>query len=300
MVNIITNFFSNTMTQTTDMAGSVDENREKSFWLWLKSLLGIKGSPDTTRELEHEIQELLEEGEEQGLISRHEEQLINSIFDFRETVASEIMTPSAEMVSADVTSSGQELVRLITEEGYTRIPVFSGNQDNIIGILHAKDLLRICSMPPDRSLELKDVLNPPMIIPESKPITDLLRDFQAKKNHMAIVTDEFGGVRGLVTLEDVIEEIVGEIDDEHDQEERELMVVDEQTIVVDAKIDIEEVEEHFNCRLPEGPYESVGGLIIHLLGRVPDNGDFVIVEPLTFTVLAADPRRVRTVRIRKN
>ena len=300
MVNIITNFFSNTMTQTTDMAGSVDENREKSFWLWLKSLLGIKGSPDTTRELEHEIQELLEEGEEQGLISRHEEQLINSIFDFRETVASEIMTPSAEMVSADVTSSGQELVRLITEEGYTRIPVFSGNQDNIIGILHAKDLLRICSMPPDRSLELKDVLNPPMIIPESKPITDLLRDFQAKKNHMAIVTDEFGGVRGLVTLEDVIEEIVGEIDDEHDQEERELMVVDEQTIVVDAKIDIEEVEEHFNCRLPEGPYESVGGLIIHLLGRVPDNCDFVIVEPLTFTVLAADPRRVRTVRIRKN
>ena len=288
------------MAQTINVAGSADENREKSFWFRLKSLLGIKGSPDTTLELEHEIQELLEDGEEQGLISSHEEQLINSIFDFRETVASEIMTPRVEMVSADITSAEQELVRLITEEGYTRVPIYSGSQDNIIGILHAKDLLRICNMAPEESLDLKDALNPPMIIPESKPIIDLLRDFQSKKNHMAIVTDEFGSVRGLVTLEDVIEEIVGEIDDEHDQEERELMVVDEQTIVVDAKIEIEEVEDHFNCQLPEGVYESVGGLLIHYLGRVPVNGDQVSVESLTFKVLAADSRRVRTVRIRRS
>jgi len=281
------------------MTGNTDENREKPFWLWIKSLLGIKGSPDTTRELEHEIQELLEEGEEQGLISRHEEQLINSIFDFRETVASEIMTPGAEMVCADVTSSSEELVRLITEEGYTRIPVYRGSQDTVIGILHAKDLLKMCSLAPDRSPKLVDVLNPPMIIQESKPITDLLRDFQAGKNHMSIVTDEFGSVRGLITLEDVIEEIVGEIDDEHDQEERELMVVDERTVVVDAKIDIEEVEEHFSCRLPEGPFESVGGLITHLLGRIPENGDSVVVGFLIFKVLAADSRRARTVRIRK-
>jgi CBS domain containing-hemolysin-like protein len=284
---------------STDMTDSTAENRDKSLLQRLKSFLHIKGSPDTTRELEHEIQELLEDGEEQGLISSHEEQLINSIFDFRDTVASEIMTPMVEMVSADVDSAPEELVRLITEEGYTRIPVFSDSHDNIIGILHAKDLLRICSMGSEKSLRLQDVLNPPMIIGESKPITELLRDFQSKKNHMAIVTDEFGGVRGLVTLEDVIEEIVGEIDDEHDQEERELMVVDEQTIVVDAKIEIEEVEDHFNCRLPEGAYESVGGLLIERLGRVPENGDQVQVASLTFKVLAADPRRVRTVRIRQ-
>jgi len=289
------------MVHSIDMAESTDENRDKPFWPRVKSLLGIKSSPDTTRELEHEIQELLEEGEEQGLISRHEEQLINSIFDFREIVASEIMTPSAEMVCADVTSSSRELVRLITEEGFTRIPVYRGSQDTVIGILHAKDLLKICSLAASESSpELTDVLNPPMIIPESKPITDLLRAFQAKKNHMAIVTDEFGSVRGLITLEDVIEEIVGEIDDEHDQEERELMVVDEKTVIVDAKIDIEEVEEHFQCRLPEGPYESVGGLITHLLGRIPENGDSVAVESLIFKVLAADARRARTVRIRKH
>ena len=286
------------MVQTKNMPASADDNQEKSLWQRLKSIHPFKGSPDTTRELEHEIQELLEDGEELGLISSHEEKLINSIFDFRQTVASEIMTPAAEIISADATSSIEELVRIITEEGYTRIPVFSDSQDNIIGILHAKDLLRICSKASGLSLELKDCLNPPMIISETKPITELLRDFQTKKNHIAIVSDEFGGVRGLVTLEDVIEEIVGEIDDEHDQEENELMVVDEQTIVVDAKIDIEEVEEHFNCLLPEGPYESAGGLLIHRLGRVPAKGDSVTVESLTFTALAASPRRVQTVRIR--
>ncbi len=288
------------MTQTLKNTGSTDESREKSLLEWLKALLHIKGSPDTTRQLEHEIQELLEDGEEQGLISSHEERLINSIFDFRQTVASEIMTPTVEMVSADVSCSDRELARLITEEGFTRIPIFDGSQDNITGILHAKDLLRICTTTSEQPLDLQDVLNPPMIIPESKPITELLRDFQTRKNHIAIVVDEFGSVRGLVTLEDVIEEIVGEIDDEHDQEERELMVVDEQTIVVDAKIEIEEVEEHFNCVLPKGAYESVGGLMIENLGRVPVNGDQITVAPLTFKVLAADPRRVRTVRIRKS
>jgi len=281
------------------MTDDTEDNRGKPILQRLKSLFHIKGSPDTTRELEHEIQELLEDGEEQGLISRHEEQLINSIFDFRETVASEIMTPSVEMVSADVHSAVKDIVGLITEEGLTRIPVYSENKDNVIGILHAKDLLRLCSLAQGQTLAIKDVLNSPMMIPESKPITDLLRDFQSKKKHMAIVTDEFGSVRGLVTLEDVIEEIVGEIDDEYDQEESELTIVDDKTIDVDAKIEIEEVEAHFKCRLPEGAYESVGGLVIDHLGRVPDVGDDVKVADLTFKVLAADPRRVRSVRIRK-
>ncbi len=260
-------------------------------------MFGIKGSPDTTRELEHEIQELLEEGEEQGLISSQEEQMISSIFDFRDTVASEIMTPSVEIVSADVNSSTSELVRLITEGGYTRIPIFSGNKDNIIGVLHAKDLLRICSMTSGQTLQLQDVFKAPMIIPESMAITKLLLDFQARKKHMAIVTDEFGSVRGLVTLEDVIEEIVGEIVDEHDREERELVVVNEHTIEVDAKIEIEEVEDFFQIRLPEGPYESAGGIVIHRLGRVPENGESLDIGPLTFTVLTADSRHISTLRI---
>lgn len=278
-------------------APSDEEPPGKSLFEKVKSALGFRGAPDTTAELEHEIQELLEEGEEQGLISVHEERLINSIFDFRETIASEIMTPSAEMICADQKTSVPELIRLINEEGYTRIPIYQDNPDQIIGILHAKDLLRICSRGPDASVDLKEFLNPATFIPESKPITELLREFQSKKIHMVIVVDEFGGVRGLVTLEDVIEEIVGEIDDEHDDEESELRVVDERTVIVDAKIDIEEVETHFRLTLPEGPYESVGGFIIHRLGKVPPAGVVVQENGLSFKVLGADQRRIKTVKI---
>ena len=276
---------------------SDEEPSGKSLFEKMKSALGFRGAPDTTEELEHEIQELLEGGEEHGLISVHEERLINSIFDFRETIASEIMTPSAEMICAEQGSTVPDLIRLINEEGYTRIPIYQDNPDHIVGILHAKDLLRICACGPEVKNDLKDFLNPATFIAESKPITELLREFQLKKIHMAIVVDEFGGVRGLVTLEDVIEEIVGEIDDEHDDAESELRVVDERTVIVDAKIDIEEVEAHFRLTLPEGPYESVGGFLIHRLGKVPPSGVVVQEGALSFKVLGADQRRIKTVRI---
>ncbi|CAK8723408.1 CBS domain-containing protein [Candidatus Electronema halotolerans] len=282
------------------MSDKDEENREKSFWQQLKDLAKFRGAPDSTQKLEHEIQELLEDGEEHGLISRHEEQLINSIFNFRATRAVEIMTPAAAIIAADVSSSVPELARLVCEEGCTRVPVCKGSLDNIVGIIHAKDLLCLLSQEQKKTMVLEEYLNPPVFVAENKPITELLRDFQSGKNHLAIVTDEFGSVRGLITLEDVLEEIVGEIDDEHDQEERELMLaVDQQTVVVDARIDIEAVEEHFACQLPEGPYESVGGLLIHSLGRMPKQGETVTAPPLTLKVLTATPRRVRTVRIRK-
>ncbi|MCL7486978.1 MAG: hemolysin family protein [Desulfobulbaceae bacterium] len=276
-----------------------EESSEKNFWQWMRMVLRLHRGPDTTEELEQEIQDLLEEGEVQGLIGSLEEKLIGRIFEFRDTVSSEIMTPTAEMVSAEENTSVAELIRLITEEGYTRIPIYRESHDNIIGILHAKDLLRICTLTPDEPMGLQEFLNPPYFISENKPIVDLLREFQAKKTHIAIVTDEFGGVRGLVTLEDVIEEIVGEIDDEHDQEEKDLRVVDQATVIVNARIDIEEVENHFDVELPEGPYESIGGLIIHTLGTVPRNGTVINQDGLEFKVLAADQRRVKLVRIKR-
>ncbi|MCW5210774.1 CBS domain-containing protein, partial [Desulfobulbus sp. N3] len=164
------------------MAEKEEDGCGRSFWQSLKSLTGLRRSPDTTQELEHEIQGLLEDGEEQGLISSHEEQLINSIFHFRATIASEIMTPSAEIIRIDVNSSVQEAVTLINGEGYTRIPVYNGSQDNIVGILHAKDLLRTFSEENNTERHLENHLNLPMIISESKPITELLREFQAKKH----------------------------------------------------------------------------------------------------------------------
>ncbi|OQX18002.1 MAG: hypothetical protein BWK76_08840 [Desulfobulbaceae bacterium A2] len=270
---------------------------ERRIWERLKTALGIDRGPDTTEDLEQEIQVLLEEGEAQGLIGSLEERLIGRIFDFSQTLASEIMTPAAEMVCADEKTPAVDLIRLVCEEGYTRVPIYRDTLDHIVGILHVKDLLRICTLAPNQPLQLDKFLNPPYFISENKPVTELLCDFQSRKTHLAIVTDEFGGVRGLVTLEDVIEVIVGEIDDEHDQEEAELTVVDENTIVVDAKIDIEEVEEHFAVELPEGPYESIGGLVIHRLGKVPAGGALVELDGLLFRVLAADRRRIKTVRI---
>ena len=217
----------------------------------LRSLLSFT-KPGTKEDLDHEIQELLEEGEEHGFISPLEEKMINSILEFRETFASEIMTPAAEVVSFDEASPMSELIDIVIESGFTRIPVYRENPDHVIGAIHAKDLLRLCARP-ETGLEpvnLESYLRPIYFISETKPIVDLLREFQKRKLHMAMVIDEFGAVRGLITLEDILEEIVGEIDDEYDDDEKQIEIIDENTIQVHARVDIEIIEEHFKDRIP--------------------------------------------------
>ncbi len=272
------------------------ESDSKNFLKRMIDGLAFWRTPDTKESLEHEIQELLEEGEEQGLITRLEERMISSIFEFRETVVTEIMTPAAEIVSAEESSLVRDLVRLISDKGFTRIPIYRGRPDHVVGILHAKDLLKVCALDGE-SLSLAEYLKPAYMVDEAKYIVDLLRDFQVRKIHMALVTDEFGAVRGLVTLEDILEEIVGEIDDEYDVDRSELKVIDAQTIMVQARVDVEEVEEHFQVELPEGPYESVGGLVIHALGRLAVPGDQVDVGGLSFLVRGASKRRIKTIRV---
>ncbi|MCK4839552.1 MAG: HlyC/CorC family transporter [Desulfobulbaceae bacterium] len=259
--------------------------------------MGFNRGIDSADELEHEIQELIDDGEEQGLISHQEGKMINSILEFRDTVAREIMTPSSEMVCVDTNTPYHELVELIIEKGFSRIPVFADNQDNITGILYAKDLLKhVNDQPQPRA---GDIIKPAYFALESQKITYLLRDFQTKKVHLAVITDEFGSVRGLATLEDVLEEIVGEITDESDQPENPLLVVDLNTIIADAKTDLEEVEEYFNTDLPEGPYESIGGLIIHQLGHLPGINTSIRIDNLDFQVLAATRRRIVKIKISK-
>jgi CBS domain containing-hemolysin-like protein len=259
--------------------------------------LSLDRSPETTEALEHEIQELLEEGEEHGLITSLEEKMINSIFDFRDTLAVEIMTPAAEIVSFEASVSVSELVAAVIEEGFTRMPIFRGNTDRIIGILHVKDLLKLCTRQEVGDISLEDYLKPAHFIPENKPVVDLLKDFKKRKTHMALVTDEFGTVRGLITLEDVVEEIVGEIDDEYDIDENTIEEINKDTIVVHARIDVEEVEERFKTSLPDGPYESIGGLMIHSLGRLAVVGDTLEVGNLRFVVKGASKRHIKMVEI---
>jgi CBS domain containing-hemolysin-like protein len=275
-----------------------DSSSNKKIISRLLDLLGINRAPDTTEDLEQEIQELLEEGEEQGLITTQEGQMISSIFEFRDTLCHEIMTPQADMVCADVNTPIPDLIRLITEKGFTRIPIFSETPDRIIGTLHAKDLL-FCIDSPESYPELRNLLKPPYFVSETMRIVDLLRAFQAKKNHMAIVTDEFGGVRGLISLEDVLEEIVGEIDDEYDKSEKGWREVEGGSLLIYAKVDIEEVESFFDVQLPDGPYESVGGIIIHQLGHLPRDGEHVEIGSLVFKVLSATKRQIKIVKIQR-
>ncbi|MGB3647948.1 MAG: hemolysin family protein [Desulfobulbales bacterium] len=275
-----------------------DPQPSKNILIRLLDILGLSRSPDTTEDLEMEIQELLEEGEEQGLITHQEGQMISSIFEFRDTLIHEIMTPRPEMVCADVKIGIPEVLKLITREGFTRIPVYSESQDNIIGILNAKDLL-VCVDAPETCPDIRKLIKPPYFVPETMRIVDLLKAFQAKKNHMAIVTDEFGGVRGLITLEDVLEEIVGEIDDEYDKEEPQWRALQDGSLMIYAKEDVEDVESFFGVKLPEGPYESVGGFIIHQLGHLPKAGEIVELDTLTFKVVSATKRHIKTVKIQR-
>ncbi|MBA3016395.1 MAG: hemolysin family protein [Proteobacteria bacterium] len=262
----------------------------------LLTLIGLAKAPDTTEDLEQEIQEILEDGREQGLITSQEGMMINSIFDLRDTKAKEIMTPVTDMVCAPNTATISELVALIVKEGFTRVPIYTGNSDRIIGILHAKDLLRYANAPGTNTLP-DGCIKQPLFILENHRIGLLLRDFKAKQIHMAIVIDEFGSVRGLVTLEDVIEEIVGEINDEHDIDPSRWRVIDAHTVQTDAKVDIEEVETFFAVTLPEGPYESIGGLVIHQLGHIPRIGEFIEICDLTIQVLSATKRRISSLKI---
>lgn len=267
------------------------------FFKWLTGLLSFNRPPETTEALEHEIQELLEEGEEQGLISSLEEQMITSIFDFRDTLAAEIMTPAAEIISFDVSTEISEIIEAVIEEGYTRIPIYKGNSDRIVGVLHAKDLLKLCTQGTESFAGLEDFINPVYLVPEDKPIVDLLKEFQKKKIHMAVVMDEFGAVRGLLTLEDILEEIVGEIDDESDTDDDDFEKVDQRTHLVRGRVDIEDVEDRLKISLPEGPYESIGGLIIQALGRLGIEGDSVMAGDVELIVHSAGSRRIKKVKI---
>ncbi len=266
-----------------------------SFFRKTLHTLGLAPSPDPAEDLSNELQELIEEGEEHGLISSREGEMLTSIFEFRDTQVKEVMTPATEIISAPLTSAPCDIIKLITEHGFSRIPVYDDSPDKIEGFIHAKDLLSCPDTP--AVIKIPPLLTPMIFVNENDKVMALLQNFQTNNTHLAIVTDEFGATRGLVTLEDILEEIVGEIADESDKPENQWQVVDEQTLVTDAKIDLEDLEDFFNITFPEGPYESIGGFIIDQHGRIPEKGATVSYPPLTLTVLKADKRRISTVKI---
>jgi magnesium and cobalt transporter len=248
-------------------------------------------------DFEREIQNIIDVGEERGLISRREGELIESIFEFKDTLVREIMVPRLEIVGVELLTPLDQIIALVLDKGHSRLPVFAGEIDHIKGLLLAKDLLEFWQTP-EETWDLGRVLRPAYFIPESKKISDLLRDLVERKTQIAIVIDEYGGTAGLITLEDILEEIVGEIYDEYDHLEPRLVPEDDGAVLVDARLDVENLMDHFSLPRPEGKFESVGGLLIHLLGRVPQINDRVVVDNLELLVVAADERRAKQVRAR--
>ena len=244
-----------------------------------------------------ELRFLLEQGREGGTIEQEEHELIENVFEFGETTVREIMVPRTTIAAIEVTSSRSALVNLLVEGGYSRIPVYEDSLDNIIGVVHAKDLITL--MEHRDLIILRDLLRPAFFVPETKPIDDLLREFQRRKVHIAMVVDEFGSTAGLVTMEDILEELVGEIQDEHDSENHDIEKVSNQTYIINAALSIADVNDHIDeFELPEGSdYTSVGGFINKWLGRIPEVNEMFEYDTLRMTVLKTDNHHVTQVKI---
>ncbi|HOV48598.1 MAG TPA: hemolysin family protein [Anaerolineae bacterium] len=244
---------------------------------------------------EEEIKSLVTAGEQEGLIEEEARDMIYSIFRLDDTITREVMLPRIDIVALEVTSPPEQIVDVIVSSGHSRIPVYAETIDNIIGVLYVKDLLPYYvthRQPPG----LREILRPAYFVPEFKRLDTLLKEMQAQKVQLAIVVDEYGGVAGLVTLEDLVEEIVGEIQDEYDHEEPEMILEAEGSYLFDARIPLDDVQELLNLPLPLDEADSLGGFVYNELGHIPVVGETLTYNGVAFSVVATDGRRIRKVR----
>lgn len=249
---------------------------------------------------EEELRTLVDVGVEHGTLEKDEKEMIHSIFEFGETTVKEIMVPRTDMVCIELNSTLTQIMELVKTKLLSRIPVYEDRIDNIIGILYVKDLLPLLDKRKKERLDLKKLARPPYFIPEQKKIDDLLRHFQKERIHMALVVDEYGGVAGLVTLEDVIEEIVGEIQDEHDKESPLYQKIDKNTFVVDGRMSLEEINDEFHLDLPtEEGVETIGGFLLNILGTLPKEKETTRYGKYQFVVEKIAKNRILKVRIEK-
>ncbi|MCX7817361.1 MAG: hemolysin family protein [Syntrophales bacterium] len=266
----------------------------KSFISFIKDAIWGRDS----QRLEKEIRSIIDEGEEKGYIDPESGEMIESILEFRDTVVREVMVPRTQIVAIPVNATIYEILDLVLKHGHTRMPVYEKSIDNIIGVLNVKDLLKFWSKPITED-DLRTCLRKPYFIPETKNVHALLRDLKKMKYHMAIVIDEYGGTAGLVTLEDLLEEIVGDIRDEHDTEEAEIIDLEDGSSLVNGHVEIEKIEEHFGVQFADGKFETLGGLILSATGRIPVQGETISIDPFEMTIESADERSIKKVRIRK-
>lgn len=266
----------------------------------IRCLAGV--AETTARERQEEKQEEFLNGLEQrtteGVLDKEQQQMIENVLELNETTADEIMTPRTDIVAIDVNSERQTVLETITRAGHSRVPVYDDNIDRIIGLIYAKDLLAETS---EADFKLRDKLRTVYFVPETKPIRSLLHEFQNQKLHIAILLDEYGGTAGIVTLEDILEELVGEITDEYEEPSAApIKKIDANTIEVDARTNIDDLNDQLHSKLPEDEdYDTVGGFVFSHLGYIPKAGLMFDYNGLDFTIISAEPRRIKRIRIKQ-
>ncbi|HUL44608.1 MAG TPA: hemolysin family protein [Bacteroidota bacterium] len=268
---------------------------------FLLRLVGIQ--PASGRDLvrtAEELEHIVAEGARSGVFNKTEQELISSIFEFSVTTAKEIMVPRTEVVAIQDTISRERLMRIVTEEGYSRMPIYKDSIDNIIGIIYTKDLISLLEH--RDVIVFQDIIRPAYFVPDAVKISQLMKNLQERKMHMAIVIDEFGGTEGIVTMEDILEEIVGEIHDEYDEVLKEVEQSADGSSLVNARMSIKDFNEKFSQKLhteiPEDPeYETVNGFLTRLTGRIPEISEDIRFGDLRFTVMKKSPRRLRQIKL---
>ena len=257
--------------------------------------------PTRTPELSAaEIRLIVEQGSQQGVLEAEEEQMISAVMSLSDSKLHEVMVPRIDIVAIDQEATFDEAVEVVLKEGHSRTPLYRESVDHIVGILYAKDLLRLIAAGGPRP-RLRDIMRPALFVPESQSVDDLLHELQRRKVHMAVVLDEYGGTAGLVTIEDLLEEIVGEIQDEFDEEEPMKVEISPGEVILDGRADIDELTELVEPVLEledDEEYDTLGGFVYHRIGRVPVVGDAVVIEPFVITVIKVSGRRVGKVRVR--
>ncbi|MDO7852928.1 hemolysin family protein [Hymenobacter convexus] len=264
---------------------------------FMLGLVGVTNLHGTEAHTSDELRLLLDQSKESGEIQDSEHELIENVFQFNDRMVKQIMVPRTKLSALDVNAPADQILDIIFTEGYSRLPVYEGNIDNIVGVLNVKDLLPIIRR--QEPVELARIMRPPYFVPETKKINRLLRQFQRKHIVMAIVSDEFGGVSGIVTIEDIMEELVGEIQDEYDNEVPVVEKVAEDEYRVNPATPISDANEYLPFPLPEGEdYETVGGLLNVIYGSIPEVGDVAVLDPYEFRVLQRSRRAVELVQLR--
>jgi len=255
-----------------------------------------RGLPQGPFITEQELRASAEVASEEGAIEEGEKELIHSIFEFGDTIVREVMVPRPDVIAVEDTATLRDVQALVLEHGYSRIPVFREDLDDVVGVVFAKDVLKALYQGDD-DMPLGDICRPARFVPESKKVADLLREMQQEKFHQAIVTDEYGSVTGIVSLEDLLEELVGEITDEYDTEVPDMVEVGDGVYRVSGKTSIDDVNELLDSQLPDEEWDTVGGFVLELFGKIPEPGEETEYQDLRFKAEEVHGRRVATVLI---